>query len=594
MTAVPDIVAESATAYVRRHSGACTDNAPYGDWISTAAECEAGALLDGWTKVAGEGGKARLVSALASEASLSRGSSTIGNVRGCWADYVYTSSNALTFNSNFDASSSACRHNFCLCKFTANSCENTDGTLDNSKDPPNHLDPCICGGTGVCTPSTGYYCNAKADLCSMHPIPTCEPLRHLNTLHLDIQTQRYRWYMQDLCGYELVKSTDTSKELFHFTRAANVCKCPYGKAKVDPMCTKDGEHMCRECDPGYTMNGDNTACIADPCLSDPTFIAGLDADNSPCENTVSEGVCHFACVPGRTPNGAAKCVAAQWIGANESNAETGPLCIHNPACRNASDLLRGAVAAGDCLSEIPAASECTQIARDGLTCSPSICPEAGGALQPGSCTQNNCTCSHGVAQRGENCTTHGASMCESCDSGYSLNDKVNLNQATACLPDACAFDPLIDNLDPVSSLCEDTPGNNATCLFGCASGFVPTGPAICQAGQWLDSGHTCSDTCAPPNASELVSSGYNGSNVAEISLKIATFNVSGWHCSPGFTGAAVASVCQGKSHHYEVSGCDQATCDNGVIDVHAATCECNAGFSGGGNWVSGSTYPACL
>ena len=71
--------------------------------------------------------------------------------------------------------------------------------------------------------------------------------------------------MQSKCGYQLIKSTDTNAEKFHFTRAANVCKCPYGTAKVDPDCTTDGEHMCKRCDTGYTINGDKTACLADPC-----------------------------------------------------------------------------------------------------------------------------------------------------------------------------------------------------------------------------------------------------------------------------------------------------------------------------------------
>ncbi len=589
--------ATTATAYVRRHTGACTDDAPYGGWISTVGECETGATFDGWVKVLGGGGDARVVSAAASEVSFSKGSSITGNVRGCWPDYIYDSPAFLSFNENFDTSSEFCGHNFCLCRFTANACENTDGTVDNSKPAPNHLDPCICGGTGVCTPTTGYYCNAKADLCSMHPIPTCESLRHLNTLHLDIHMQDYRWFMQSKCGYELIKSTDTNAEKFHFTRAANVCKCPYGTAQVDPVCTKDGEHMCKRCDTGYTINQDKTACTADPCTADPPNLAGIDAAASECENTPSGATCEFVCVAGRSPNGAAKCVAAQWIGANASNAEAGPLCIHNPACHNASyPLLHGAAGTGDCPTELAATQSCTQAAAAGFTCTASTCPEAGGidALQPGVCTQNNCTCANGTALSGENCTTHGAPMCESCNAGYSLNDADNLNQATACIPDPCAFDPLITHLDPGTSPCENTAGENGLCAFGCDAGFVPTGPAACVAGQWVNNGHVCSDSCVSPDGAVLASRGYDDSGKVETSLSIASFAVTGWQCRAGYDGSVTATVCSGKSHEYSVSGCTQAMCANGVIDVDAATCECDDGFTGGGAWVSGPTYPACV
>merc|ERR1711871_800410 len=294
---------------------------------------------------------------------------------------------------------------------------------------------------------------------------TCEALRHLNTLHLDIPMQDYRWYMQSKCGYQLIKSTDTNVEKFHFIRAANVCVCPYGTAQVDPVCAKDGEAMCKRCDTGYTINQDKTACLADPCTVDPPNIAGLDADASACENTPSGGICEFVCVPGRSPNGAAKCMAAQWIGANVSNAETGPTCVHNPACHNASSpLLQGALGPGDCPADLPAAQSCTQEARAGFTCTASICPETGGAgsLQRGQCLQNNCTCANGVALRGENCTHHGASMCQSCDPGYTRNDTEHLNRITACVPDPCAFDPLITHLDPATSSCENTHGSNGS------------------------------------------------------------------------------------------------------------------------------------
>jgi hypothetical protein len=273
--------------------------------------------------------------------------------------------------------------------------------------------------------------------------------------------------------------------------------------------------------------------------------------------------------------------------------------VHNTACGNASDpLLHGAASAGDCPDELPATQSCTQAAAAGFTCTASTCPAAGGvdALQPGKCMQNNCTCASGTALRGENCTVHGASMCGSCDTGYSLDDAVNLNQATACVPDPCAFDPLITHLDPGTSPCENTVGANGTCAFGCDAGFVPTGAAVCAAGQWVNNGHVCSDSCVSPDSAALLASGagYNGTNKVETSLSIAGFTVTGWRCSAGYDGSATAAVCAGKTRAYIVSGCTQATCANGMIDVDTATCTCGSGFTGGGAWVSGPTYPACV
>ena len=128
----------------------------------------------------------------------------------------------------------------------------------------------------------------------------------------------------------------------------------------------------------------------------------------------------------------------------------------------------------------------------------------------------------------------------------------------------------------------------------CDAGFVPTGPAACVAGEWVNNGHVCSDSCVSPDGAVLASSGYDDSGKVETSLSIASFAVTGWQCRAGYDGSVTATVCSGKSHEYSVSGCTQATCANGVIDVDAAACECGDGFTGGGAWVSGPTYPACV
>merc|ERR1712232_1427483 len=52
------------------------------------------------------------------------------------------------------------------------------------------------------------------------------------------------------------------------------------------------------------------------------------------------------------------------------------------------------------------------------------------------CTANSCTCDNGVAKTGSECTSNGASMCKSCNAGWTLN-----SANTACDGESSTADP---------------------------------------------------------------------------------------------------------------------------------------------------------
>merc|ERR1712232_1230702 len=52
------------------------------------------------------------------------------------------------------------------------------------------------------------------------------------------------------------------------------------------------------------------------------------------------------------------------------------------------------------------------------------------------CTANSCTCDNGVAKTGSECASNGASMCKSCNAGWTLN-----SANTACDGESSTADP---------------------------------------------------------------------------------------------------------------------------------------------------------
>ena len=80
------------------------------------------------------------------------------------------------------------------------------------------------------------------------------------------------------------------------------------------------------------------------------------------------------------------------------------------------------------------------------------------------------------------------------------------------------------------------------------------------------------------------------------SLAVDDFSVSGLSCRTGFVGNVVATPCVKNGDAYAITvACNEVTCDSGAINLSNLMCTCNAGFVGGGAYITGSsTYPNCV
>ena len=149
------------------------------------------------------------------------------------------------------------------------------------------------------------------------------------------------------------------------------------------------------------------------------------------------------------------------------------------------------------------------------------------------CTQNDCSCDNGVAATGAACTTDGANICSSCDSGYSGND--------------CATN--ID--DCASSPCQ----NGGNCTDG-----VNSYTCACAAGY---SGNDCAtniDDCAssPCQNGGTCTDGVNSYTCA---------------CTKGFTGTTCNECGIGKGKNATTGHCADCTHPNyNSVTTHDAAC----------------------
>ena len=109
----------------------------------------------------------------------------------------------------------------------------------------------------------------------------------------------------------------------------------------------------------------------------------------------------------------------------------------------------------------------------------------------------------------------------------------------------------------------------------------------------------CSNTCTQPTDM----AGYTVLTPLRNVLQLKTFVVH-VSCAAGYYNtsfnSAASHVCTaGTTTDYTLSGCAQATCANGAMNfTHTAaatvTCTCHSGFTGGGRWISGATFPVCI
>ena len=98
---------------------------------------------------------------------------------------------------------------------------------------------------------------------------------------------------------------------------------------------------------------------------------------------------------------------------------------------------------------------------------------------------------------------HNQNCTFTCETGYEPSGPVmclagNHFTSPTCDPLPCTADPdFIYHLNVSSSSCENTESNE-TCAFQCDEGFSPSGVATCYLGQWIE-GPTCDENPCPGN-----------------------------------------------------------------------------------------------
>jgi len=85
------------------------------------------------------------------------------------------------------------------------------------------------------------------------------------------------------------------------------------------------------------------------------------------------------------------------------------------------------------------------------------------------CLPFECTCANGVAKTGADCTTHGASMCESCSAGYTMNTGGTACEGFACIG-VCMYGCMHPSMHCTAPLtvCQHAVANACTCTNGVA------------------------------------------------------------------------------------------------------------------------------
>eukprot|EP00927_Polykrikos_kofoidii_P033732 TRINITY_DN2855_c1_g1_i1.p1 TRINITY_DN2855_c1_g1~~TRINITY_DN2855_c1_g1_i1.p1 ORF type:complete len:2117 (-),score=255.99 TRINITY_DN2855_c1_g1_i1:98-6232(-) len=195
-----------------------------------------------------------------------------------------------------------------------------------------------------------------------------------------------------------------------------------------------------KCLPGYEASGvatcrlsqyDAQKCDPAPCRSDPD-IANINLTISQCRGVVSGGVCIFECLPGYVASGPLSCSLGKWASGS---------CVPAPCGAPwASGELPGV--------DIPGSSGCLGTVSGGtcaFVCLPGFYP---GTVEP--------KCSLGVWD----------------DSARSF-----------CKPKPCNTNLVTPYLAAASTACAGTE-SGALCEFKCKEPYVPTGKALCMAGEW--------------------------------------------------------------------------------------------------------------
>jgi hypothetical protein len=372
------------------------------------------------------------------------------------------------------------------------------------------------------------------------------------------------------------------------------------------------------CKQGYTVSGKSSCSLG--ALTSPTCAPNpCDASKAPangakndCSSTLASGkTCSPTCNQGYTLSGKTSCKAgvltAATCGAkptcsdgkqngDETDIDCGGSCKACPTCSDKTK--NGDETDIDCGGSCKACPTCSDKTKNGdetgVDCGGSCkaCPTCSdktkngdetGVDCGGSCTACPCDASSAPANGGKgNCTASVASgtTCQPvCSQGYTVSGKTTCSKgiltAATCKPVTCTCPdgtPTVFTGSTPATRCEQDGVDCSACNVGHKLSAPAGGGA-----------QTCShSTC---NGTTAIADGAKGDCTATMAK--------GSKCQPtcnrGYVISGVSSC--SSTGQLQSATCTQATCTSGTIA--GTTCNCDAGYTGGGAWVSGATYPAC-
>ena len=338
----------------------------------------------------------------------------------------------------------------------------------------------------------------------------------------------------------------------------------------------------------------NNTCMQDPCANDP-IVEDIDKEKTHCEGTEGGASCSIACQKSENgerqdPSEQAKCEAGKWV--NDGKEGTGSLKCEQAGCKSdphysnidrertkCENTRSGMLCEYFCKAgyEATGVAKCTKgVWDDRSYCKERKCEsisslETPGNIVPGNivpnavsieeCDEDSQSCNNITCVDGHTLKGSESKIKLKCKLGkWTVSDDADAPQ---CEANPC--EKLPDNILHMKdeNECMNTPGFEGNgpkklnvCEISCESGYVPTGPAICEAGNWAKL-PTCTSECRKPE--NVI--GYDPSQITETTMTQGKdFNVTGWKCALGYTGTAKATTCTDKSDKYKLNGCEPEEC----------------------------------
>jgi len=208
------------------------------------------------------------------------------------------------------------------------------------------------------------------------------------------------------------------------TCTTNQCECPHGTGHSGELCEVHGATSCGTCDSGFEVKdgvcgcqkgsflaseGDTTCTMSQCECPHGTAHSGESCEvhgATSCDNCdsgfiITDGACGCAKGSFLADDGATTCTTNQCVCPQGTGTVGLPLCeVHGSAsCDNCDS--------GFIMSE--GACGCAR---------GSFLADQGDST----CTTNQCECPHGSGHSGELCEVHGATSCDTCDSGFDMKD----------------------------------------------------------------------------------------------------------------------------------------------------------------------------